>query len=190
MKSNKTLIIILVIVGILSICILCTGVGVGGYLYFKDKVQEVEEDEDFDEEDKSDEDVDEEEDDDEIVSAQSGYITGEIGYPSEFIPDQRICAEDIYTGVTTCVDKTFTQNNFMENEYSIEVASGDYYVYAVLLETVGDYTTSYKAYYNEFVTCGLAVGCLSHLPIVVTVAEGETITDINPIDWYDFSQAE
>jgi len=42
----------------------------------------------------------------------------------------------------------------------------------------------YKAYYSEFVTCGLSVNCPSHKPIPVAVKTGETVNDIDPQDWY------
>jgi hypothetical protein len=64
----------------------------------------------------------------------------------------------------------------------LELDPGSYYVYAQL---PGD---PYKAYYDEFVTCGLKFGCPSHKPIEVVVKAGVNLTAINPHDWYDDEQ--
>ena len=42
-----------------------------------------------------------------------------------------------------------------------------------------------KAYYSEFVTCGMNTKvCLSHEPITVSVTTEVIIENINPWDWY------
>ncbi len=42
----------------------------------------------------------------------------------------------------------------------------------------------YRAYYSDFVTCGLNVNCPSHQPIAVEALAGKTVT-ADPHDWYN-----
>jgi hypothetical protein len=65
----------------------------------------------------------------------------------------------------------------------MRVPVGNYYVYAMTNLVKG--REDYKAYYSEFVICGLNVNCESHEPIIVTVTAGETTSKIDPSDWYD-----
>lgn len=114
---------------------------------------------------------------------QVGYIEGSLSYPSEVIPEEmQICAETLQRQKVTCTTEHIQID--IENGYglgyNLEVPAGNYYVYAFLPSN-----TNQKAYYNEFVTCGLKASCPSHVPIEVIVAAGETVKDINPHDWYD-----
>jgi hypothetical protein len=111
----------------------------------------------------------------------SGTIEGSLGYPSEGIPaDMKVCAENIKTKEQYCTSTHIENSKYKYGKgYKINLPPGDYYVFATLL-SLGDY----KAYYSEFVTCGIKVGCSSHDPIKVTVADGEIIENIDPQDWY------
>lgn len=114
---------------------------------------------------------------------QGGIIEGNLIYPSEVLPPQTVCAENIQTKKSIC-----TSLNIQVNEkpgYRFTLPPGEYEVYAFLTSegpTPGP--TTQKAYYNEFVTCGLKASCTSHKAIVVTVESGKTSSDINPHDWY------
>lgn len=112
---------------------------------------------------------------------ETGTITGSVGYPSEFIPeDMNVCADNTYTGSGYCVVIETGDEYTYGYGYSVEVPYGNYNVYA---QVPGD---TYKAYYSEFVPCGLSVDCPSHDPIVVTVdASTPTQSEIDPIDWYN-----
>jgi hypothetical protein len=101
-----------------------------------------------------------------------GYITGNVGYPSEGIPaDMEICADREDKVETYC---TFTK---VGTAYTLPVPAANYKVYAL----VGAQT----AFYSEFVTCGLNVNCPSHEPIIVKVVNGKTTPNIDPTDWYN-----
>ena len=63
--------------------------------------------------------------------------------------------------------------------FSLPVPAGRYHVYASTDEKPG-----YKAFYSDYVTCGLQRSCLSHKTIVVEVAAGETVRGVDPADWY------
>lgn len=120
-----------------------------------------------------------------------GTITGQVTYPSEFIPEgMTICAENVTTGEAICtteivVDSLDTEYDYQGStapyySYTLEIPPGNYYVYAY--DADGD--EDYKAYYSEFVTCGLSVECESHDIIMVTVEAGDEQTEIDPGDWY------
>lgn len=106
--------------------------------------------------------------------AKLGTIQGTLSYPSEGIPDNmQVCAETLHQAQIKCVQG---QNSV----YSLEVDPGTYFVYAYLPDN-----PTLKAYYSEFVTCGLMAECPSHAPIEVIVAAGDNILDIDPADWYN-----
>jgi len=110
-----------------------------------------------------------------------GVIEGSLSYPSDFIPsDMKVCAENVATNKEYCTETHIKDSKYTYGEgYKIEVPPGSYYVFAAT-QRIPDY----KAYYSEFVTCGLNVDCPSHKPIVVIVESGKTITFIDPHDWY------
>ncbi|MDZ7798791.1 MAG: hypothetical protein U5L76_04220 [Patescibacteria group bacterium] len=119
-----------------------------------------------------------------------GTITGSLGYPSDIIPDMGVCAE------STDQNDLFCTYEIIENEdftyglgYEIKVPPDSYYVFAHLIDETNKnigYTDEDKAYYSKFVTCGMGLECTSHKPIKVTVERYETVTRIDPIDWYNF----
>ena len=121
--------------------------------------------------------------------AQDGVITGPLSYPSDGIPPEiRICAEAVGSDKITCTDKHFDDSASPSGKaYRLDVAAGRYKVFSVLPEgTEFDPSSSahYRAYYSDFVTCGLEASCKSHQPIEVEVAPGATVVNIGPNDWY------
>jgi hypothetical protein len=104
----------------------------------------------------------------------TGTIQGKLSYPSEMLPKQSICAVNQATTLEICSEE------YEGNTYKITVPAGTYQVYA---RVIGQPNGS-KAYYSEFVTCGLKYGCPSHKPIDVVVKAGETVQNIDPGDWY------
>ena len=117
-----------------------------------------------------------------------GTIEGSLSYPSNFIPEMGICAENERTGEEFCSSEIKKDKKYMYGSgYSLEVPFGTYNIYAQLVdpESIGSgYNKNYRAYYSEFVTCGMDVKCESHKPIDVEVIGGETVSNINPQDWY------
>lgn len=146
-----------------------------------------------------------------IASQQYGFIEGKLGYPASISPFQIVCAANINETRKVCtteldiVEKTATcglsdwQNHIGEvvpgeiNDckvgvksylsYKLKVPVGEYNVYSSLADGVNKLNDS-KAYYSEFVTCGLNVKCKSHKPIVVSVEKNKTVSGIDPVDWY------
>lgn len=120
-----------------------------------------------------------------LLADLNGTIEGSLSYPSEFIPPLEVCAGNISTNEEFCTYEQIEGNEYdYGTGYRIEVLEGEYRVYAKVMEGLGTDLDDYKAYYSEFVTCGLDVSCTSHDPITVEVIAGETIKDIDPQDWY------
>ena len=109
-----------------------------------------------------------------------GTITGQIAYPSEFLPPQRVVAfdsEDFGTYFVTEVQSSST--------FTMAVPPGTYYVLAYVINPsqVGT-PPDYYAGYSQAVLCGLQAGCDDHSLVPVEVQAGESLTEVNPIDWY------
>lgn len=121
------------------------------------------------------------------ANTATGFIEGSMGYPSEGIPnDIVVCASTPNDGFTSCSDVRIEDKKYKYGiGYKLEVPVGSYYVYEKFNKGgAGDFTSDYKAYYSEFVTCGESVDCKSHKPISVQVQQGKTAFDIEPTDWY------
>lgn len=117
----------------------------------------------------------------ETPELETGIITGYIGFPSEYVPKQEVCAETLKGLVVSCVEIEASDKN---TNYELIVPEGTYYVFAT---TLGEPTTyGIEAYFSDFVTCGQSVDCTSHDPIPVKVQVGQTVEDVNPVDWYNF----
>ena len=109
-------------------------------------------------------------------------LEGSLSYPSDYIPEMKICAVDTTTQEETCTKEMIVDDKYIYGTgYKLEVPLGKYKVYAQRI----DENTDYKAYYNE---CDGSGECETHEPIIVNVLEEKTYKDINPIDWYDSSQ--
>lgn len=112
---------------------------------------------------------------------QTGFIEGSLIYPSEGIPkDMKVCAENIDTGKEYCTDKHLEDKKYTNGVgYKLEVPEGNYHVYSST-----KMLKDYRAYYTQFVTCGLTVGCSSHEKVIVKIMEKQTTDNIDPGDWY------
>jgi len=115
---------------------------------------------------------------------ETGIIEGSLSYPSEGIPeDMTVCAETTEGVQIACTDTHIKDPKYTYGVgYKLEVPEGIYYVYATFPPSA-----SGEAYFSEFVTCGLSVGCPSHEKIPVKVIAGQTTSDVDPGDWYNQS---
>ena len=116
-----------------------------------------------------------------VAEGGTGIIEGSLSYPGEEIPgDMQVCAENLLTKQQYCTEKHIKGKHYRYGlGYQIEVPAGRYHVFATTA-----YLKGHKAYYSEFVICGLRVDCASHDPIVVTVVSGHAVVGIDPHDWY------
>lgn len=115
---------------------------------------------------------------------QHGYVKGTMTYPAAGTPDDiDICAENLDTGEIYC--KSNQKRDDMRDatvEYTLILKQGFYYIYSTA-PSIWHGPKDYKAYYSEYVVCGGTAECTSHKPIVVEVKKGQTLENIDPIDW-------
>lgn len=112
--------------------------------------------------------------------ATQGIITGSLSYPSEGLPaGMKVCAVNQENKSEICTAEQIESDEEPYGvSYQIKVPAGTYLIYAQLPGQ------NQKAFYSEFVTCGLSADCPSHEPIPVEVAAGETANNVDPHDWY------
>jgi hypothetical protein len=112
------------------------------------------------------------------ATQRKGTITGELSYPSDFIPsDMTVCAEKPDGAPAGCTSRQRRTRKSVT--YALDVAPGEYFVFARTKEMPNT-----KAYWSEFVRCGNDAACKSHTRLLVTVPPGGKVTGIHPQDWY------
>lgn len=126
-----------------------------------------------------------------LAFAQSGKISGKLTYPSDGIPrDMVLCVKvaSLYAEPIYCSNnrasrlregKIIFKLNYRAASYEISLPDGSYYLYATTGEMPG-----VKAYYDEFVKCGMSVDCKSKRPIAVRVRPGKTVRGITVGDFW------
>ncbi len=108
--------------------------------------------------------------------AATGAISGDLSYPSSFIPPLDIVATNTETG-----DYFYIQTTQNTTSYTMEnLPAGQYTVIAYVTDDPTDYAGGYTA----AVPCGLSVDCADHSLLAVTVSAGQTTPGVNPQDWY------
>ena len=110
----------------------------------------------------------------ETETPAGGTISGPLTFPSDYLPDDlAVCARNVETGDQFC------DANKTGATYSLAVAAGRYTVWAQTGDMPG-----YQAFYTNAVACGLEVACTDHAPVIVQVADGQTVEAVSPGDWY------
>ena len=114
-----------------------------------------------------------------------GFIEGSMAYPSDAIPGVMVaCAENAETRTTLCSQK---RKDWEEGvRYSLRLPPGRYHVYATLLpgdDSVGELTGK-RAYYTDYMKCGMGANCRSHRRIVLEVEPGRTLNGVTVGDWW------
>lgn len=105
-----------------------------------------------------------------------GGITGNLGFPSEYIPPLRVVAFDIFSPEYYYVD---TQRN--QDFYEITgLPPGTYHVVAYVREDGPDLAGGY----SNFVICGMTVDCTDHDLVNVKVVAGQVTEGVDPVDFY------
>lgn len=110
---------------------------------------------------------------------QKGSISGYLIYPSEGIPqDVGVCAQSMDNSKFIYCVKQIRDKKYKSGVgYQMDLDVGNYYVYAFYKDM--------RAYYDEFVICGLKATCKSHAKIPVVVTAGSVSDNVLPHDWYD-----
>jgi len=114
--------------------------------------------------------------------AKDGTIVGSLTYPSEGIPEDLVVyAQNIDTNKEYSTTKHLEAEQYKYSKgYALDVPAGRYYVYGVLASD-----PEHKAYYNQYITCGMSVNCKDTTKIEVTVKPGEKTADITVGDWWN-----
>lgn len=106
-----------------------------------------------------------------------GVIEGSLGYPGEFVPPLKVCAENLSTQTQFCTGVVLEDTKYQHGVgYKLAVPPGRYRVFASDTEKI--------AYFSQAVPCGLKVSCQDHKPVTVVVTAGQEIAGVDPIDWY------
>ena len=129
--------------------------------------------------------------------SQTGKITGKLTYPSDYIPPKMIlcveksigsmnvfCSNDTASRLRRAKIKFYLNHNAAS--YQIRLPAGKYFIFATFPDgkaPTGD-MEGVKAYYNEFVKCGMSVECKSKKPIALVVRSGRSVRGITVGDWY------
>jgi hypothetical protein len=119
---------------------------------------------------------------------QNGSISGSISYPSSGIPTKtKIFAENTKTGKVYESIVTFsdpTKDMSATATYVASVPEGSYYVYGTIADFNDQNGTLWKAYYNQFVICGMAASCKDVTKVTVSVASAGKVENVTIGDWY------
>ena len=109
-----------------------------------------------------------------------GTLKGRLSYPSEFLPPQRVVAFDLMDQETYYVTEVPD-----DGSYTLDVPPGTYLVVAYLMDPYEAGAPPNSAGgYSQAVLCGLTVDCTDHSLVSVQVSAGETVSNVDPGDWY------
>ena len=113
------------------------------------------------------------------VGSGVGTISGELSFPGETMPSQRVIAFNI-----TDPSIYYYIEIADGGSYSLEIPAGMYVVLSYPIDPIlaGTKPNQWGAY-SKAVACGLTDDCTDHGLKPVSVDVGEDVTGINPIDW-------
>jgi hypothetical protein len=103
----------------------------------------------------------------------TGSISGKLSFPSEMIPPLRVVAFRLE-------DQGYYYVDTSQNQGSYEILGlppGTYQVVAYV-------DAEFGGGYSQAVLCGLGVECTDHSLVSIVLAEGQSVTGIDPGDWY------
>lgn len=120
-----------------------------------------------------------------VPHVRNAVITGTVIYPSEVCPiDIKAVAVNVVSGETyeqELFKKRSGRTQGLAPTYKLKVPPGTYKLYATSEQS---FEKGYKAYYTEFVECGMSVSCTSHEVILIELNKGEKRQNITLGDWY------
>lgn len=194
-KSTKTILIVVVVL-LIFLLICCLGSGIVYYFIAEESTDRLQDDLSKITEEIIEENIEEtieSEIEEEIVPeieeivpevVSKGTISGQVGYPSEFMPSQKVCAVNLSTQNTICTKeiKGTLDPEYSGRGFALQLPVGSYHVYSTITET-GEYLQM-DAYYTEFVECGMEISCTSHEKVIVEVKADVVLNNIDPVDWY------
>jgi hypothetical protein len=122
-----------------------------------------------------------------VPAVTMGTVTGRIGgYGSDHLPASAIYAlpvNDTADGRYVIQTERWAGSP-PESEgggrYTLSVPPGTYYIVAYAREA---YAAGWAGGYTRYVTCGLQQSCVDHSLIPVSVTAGQTLSNIDLLDW-------
>jgi hypothetical protein len=106
-----------------------------------------------------------------------GSIEGSLSYPGEFVPPLKVCAENVATKLQYCTQEQIRHPKYTHGVgYRLMVQPGTYRVFAT--------DSIQTALYSAATLCGLRKDCQDSRPLMVTVQPRQSITHIDPTDWF------
>jgi len=109
------------------------------------------------------------------LAAETGTITGELGYPGEYVPALYIAAFALDAGETRIFVTTDGQQTFTLGD----MKPGNYALVAYLKED-----TTIAGGYTRFALTDLSTQYNDHTLLQVPVVAGKTTTGVQIRDWY------
>jgi hypothetical protein len=115
-----------------------------------------------------------------VAAAETGSISGRLGYPAGAMPPLRVVAFDINSDAFYYVETSMNQM-----EYQIDgLPAGQYYVVAYTFDAASGFPSGFSGGFTAAVGCGLRVDCTDHTLLPVDVTAGSITVEIDPKDWY------
>jgi preprotein translocase subunit SecG len=119
-----------------------------------------------------------------LPPALPGGVSGDLSYPSEFIPPLRVVAFRLENGQPNG-DFNFIVTSENQSTYQIDgLEPGQYWVVAYTIPAGEGIPQGLAGGYSKAVPCGLSVDCNDHSLIAVDVLAGQLTGGIDPTDWY------
>lgn len=114
----------------------------------------------------------------------AGSISGNLSYPSEFIPPMRVVAFRLANGQPSG-EFVFVETALNQGNYQLDnLVPGQYWVVAYTIPEGEGIPQGLAGGFSQAVPCGLSVECGDHSLLAVDVVPGQTTADVNPADWY------
>jgi hypothetical protein len=120
----------------------------------------------------------------EPTAVPNGSISGNLSYPSEFIPPLRVVAFRVENGTWT-QKYIYVDTNLNANTYQVDgLEPGFYWITAYTIPNSGGASPGLAGGYSQAVLCGLSVDCTDHSLVAVEVKPGIVTGGADPGDWY------
>lgn len=111
-------------------------------------------------------------------------VSGNLGYPSSFVPALKICLYEYVDKTSTQGPKycTETKTNQMSYQISGSIAPAKYVIFAWVSDA--DAGSELAGSYTPAIVCGLSVDCKDHAPIILDLMSENNISGVDIKDWY------
>lgn len=113
------------------------------------------------------------------ADTQTASISGNLGYPSEFIPPLRVVAFRVGSDQYFTVDTPLNQASYQISN----LPAGTYHVVGYVHDPSGQFPSGLSGAYTVAIACGLTVECTDHSLVDVVLNVGQAYTEAHVQDW-------